>query len=89
MADMTAFFAAEYNEEHWNNFASINHSDTQIDGIPQDVVDAVLGVLGDNVGYDWLTCTPLRQFGGKTAIELLKSSEGERALKAFIMRFPC
>lgn len=48
---------------------------------------AIFTILGDATGYDWLH-KPLHKFGGKSAVELLKTEKGEKALKAFIMRLP-
>lgn len=85
---MLEFFADEYNEENWIRYANcFNELNIHIEGIPQDIVNAVLTVLGNKTGYDWLH-TPLRQFNGKNAFDLLKTEKGERALKAFIMRLP-
>lgn len=41
----------------------------------------------DNTGYDWLQ-RPISAFEGKTVKELIQTSNGEKALKVFIMRFP-
>ncbi len=85
---MIEFFANEYNEEAWNKYIScFDDVNKRIDGIPQEIVNAVLTVLGDETGYNWLH-TPLHRLGNKTAIELLKTQRGEWALKAFIMRLP-
>ena len=54
---------------------------------PQEIVNVIFNILGDNTGYDWLHKS-LHKFDGKSAIELLKTKKGEKALKAFIMRLP-
>ena len=78
----------EYDEKNWENYASLfEDADKRIEGIPQDVVNVVFGVLGDKTGYSWLLM-PFDVFDGKTASDLLKSPEGAKALKAFIMRLP-
>lgn len=88
MMDMLEFFADEYKENNWNDYANcFDELDIQIEGVPQDIVNAVLTVLGAE-GYDWLH-RPLNQFNGKSALDLLKTHKGEKALKAFIMRLPC
>ena len=83
---MIEFFADEYKEENWtayaNNFDEVN---IHIEGIQQDIVNAVVGLLGDDTGYNWLHA-PL--INGKNALDLLKTKKGEQALKAFIMRLP-
>lgn len=86
--DMLEMFFYEYEEEAWNRYAScFEDVNTQIDGVPQEIVNAIFTILGDATGYDWLH-KPLHKFGGKSAVELLKTEKGEKALKAFIMRLP-
>jgi len=78
----------EYEEEAWNSYAScFEIVNVQIDGVPQEIVNAVCGILGERTGYDWLH-KPLHNFNGKSAVELVKTEKGEKALKAFIMRLP-
>lgn len=87
MKDMLEMFFCEYEEEEWNRYSScFEDVKTQIEGVPQEIVNAVFAVLGDS-GYNWLH-TPLHKFGGKSAVELVKTEKGEKALKAFIMRLP-
>ncbi len=86
--DMLEMFFSEYEEETWNRYAScFENVSTQIYGVPQEIVNAIFTILGDKVGYDWMY-TPLHKFNGKSAVELLKTEKGEKALKAFIMRLP-
>jgi len=86
--DMLEMFFNEYEDEAWNSYASCFETvDAQIDGVPQEIVNAVYAILGERTGYDWLHI-PLHNFNGKSAIELLKTEKGEKALKAFIMRLP-
>lgn len=86
--DMIKFFANEYEEDDWNTYVNcFDKLNISIEGIPQDIVNVVLTILGDDAGYRWIH-TPLNKFNGKNALDLLKTSEGEKALKAFIMRLP-
>ena len=86
--DMLEFFLNEYEEEAWNRFAScFEDVNIQINGVPQEIVNVIFNILGDNTGYDWLHKS-LHKFDGKSAIEVLKTKKGEKALKAFIMRLP-
>lgn len=81
-------FSKEYNEESWMKYASLCSGDRDVvDDIPQDIVNVVFTVLGNDMGYDWLQ-RPLSVFEGKTVKELLEIPNGEKALKAFIMRLP-
>ena len=50
-------------------------------------MNVIFTILGEVTGYDWLH-KPLQKCGGKSAVELLKTEKGEKALKAFIMRLP-
>lgn len=86
--DYVELLANEYSEESWNIYSNcFVESDIQVEGVPQDIVNAVVTILGDEVGCKWLH-TPLHKFNGQNALDLLKTSKGERALKAFIMRLP-
>ncbi len=87
IVDMIDFFFDEYNDDDWTDFAnSFSSVDVIIEGVPQDVINAVYSIIGEN-GDEWLK-SPLRKFDGKTALDLLLSEKGEKALKAFIMRMP-
>ena len=78
----------EYSEKNWRNYSScFVDVDTRIDGVPQDIVNAVITILGETAGCKWLS-TPLRKLNGKTAIELAQTDEGRKALKSYIMRLP-
>ena len=86
--NMIDFYAEEYDETNWNEFSKcFKKADIDIPEIPQDIICAVLGILGKETGYMWLH-TSLQKFGDKNALELLKTPKGEKALKAYIMRLP-
>ena len=86
--DKLVFFANEYVEEDWKTYVKcFDTVNTTIDGIPQDIVNAVLTVLGPVTGLSWLK-SPLSTFNGKTVAELVLTEKGEKAIKAFIMRLP-
>lgn len=85
---MFEMLVEQYDEKKWNKYAScFKDVTTHIDGVPQDIVNAVFAILGDVDGYKWLH-TPLHKLDGKSAIELVKTEKGEKVLKAFIMRLP-
>lgn len=86
--DMIDILSNEYMEDNWIAYSrSFEESDIHIKGIPQDIINAVVAILGNEVGCHWL-CSPFHNLGGENAIELLKTPKGERALKAYIMRLP-
>lgn len=66
---------------------NVKPSGVKVKGVPQDIVDAVVHVLGRN-GVEWLQKPLTNQFDGKTAKEVLQMRNGEKALKALIMRLP-
>ena len=87
--DNFAFFVKEYKNNNWNAFMkNVKPSGVKVKGVPQDIVDAVVHVLGRN-GMEWLQRPLTNQFDGKTAKEVLQMRNGEKALKALIMRLPC
>ena len=82
------FFVKEYKNNNWNAYMkNVKPSGVKVKGIPQDIVDAVVHVLGRN-GVEWLQRPLTNQFDGKTAKEVLQMRDGEKALKALIMRLP-
>lgn len=86
--DNFAFFVKEYKNNNWNAFMkNVKPSGVKVKGVPQDIVDAVVHVLGRN-GMEWLQRPLTNQFDGKTAKEVLQMRNGEKALKALIMRLP-
>lgn len=86
--DNFAFFVKEYKNNNWNAFMkNVKPSGVKVKGVPQDIVDAVVHVLGRN-GVEWLQKPLTNQFDGKTAKEVLQMRNGEKALKALIMRLP-
>lgn len=83
------FFVKEYKNNNWNAYMkNVKPSGVKVKGIPQDIVDAVVHVLGRN-GVEWLQRPLTNQFDGKTAKEVLQMRNGEKALKALILRLPC
>ena len=82
------FYVKEYKDANWKAFMKgVKPSGVKVKGIPQDIVDAVVHVLGRN-GMEWLQRPLTNQFDGKTAKEVLQMRNGEKALKALIMRLP-
>ena len=82
------FFVKEYKNNNWNAYMkNVKPSGVKVKGIPQDIVDAVVHVLGRN-GIEWLQRPLTNQFDGKTAKEVLQMRNGEKALKTLIMRLP-
>lgn len=80
------FYVKEYKDANWKAFMKgVKPSGVKVKGIPQDIVDAVVHVLGRG-GAEWLQRPLTNQFGGKTAKEVLEMRDGEKALKAVIMR---
>ena len=82
------FLVKQYKNNNWNAFMkNVKPSGVKVKGVPQDIVDAVVHVLGRN-GVEWLQRPLTNQFDGKTAKEVLQMRNGEKALKALIMRLP-
>ncbi len=78
---MIEFFADVYKEENWTAYANcFENVNIHIDGIPQDIVNAVVGLLGDDTGYNWLH-TPLHQF--KKCIRFVKNKKRRASIKSF------
>ncbi|MBQ6302971.1 MAG: hypothetical protein IJK83_02995 [Clostridiales bacterium] len=87
--DSFEFYVKEYRNDKWNFYMkNVKPSGVKVKGVPQDIVDAVVHVLGRG-GVAWLQKPLTNQFDGKTAKEVLQMRNGEKALKALIMRLPC
>ncbi len=84
--DSFDFYVKAYKDANWRAFMkNVKPSGVKVKGIPQDIVDAVNHVLGRG-GEEWLKRPLTNQFDGKTAKEVLEMRNGEKALKAVIMR---
>lgn len=84
--DSFDIYVKEYKDAKWKSFMKgVKPSGVKVKGIPQDIVDAVVHVLGRG-GEEWLKRPLTNQFDGKTAKEVLEMRDGEKALKAVIMR---
>ena len=87
--DSFEFYVKEYRNDKWYFYMkNVKPSGVKVKGVPQDIVDAVVHVLGRG-GVAWLQKPLMNQFDGKTAKEVLQMRNGEKALKALIMRLPC
>lgn len=83
------FFAHVYNEKNWKEYSEcFPETDITVNGVSQDVVNAIVVLLGRKTGVEWLNIS-LTAVDGKTAFELEKTETGRKALRAFIMRLPC
>ena len=84
--DSFDIYVKAYKDANWKAFMKdVKPSGVKVKGIPQDVVDAVVHVLGHG-GAEWLKRPLTNLFGGKTAKEVLEMRDGEKALKTVIMR---
>jgi hypothetical protein len=80
-----------YNEEYWNKFASsfpsVKIKENFNSNIPNDILNALVGVLGESIIEQWLN-TELKLLDNKKAIDLMQSEKGLRALKMLIISLP-
>lgn len=84
-------FAAAFNEETWSNFSKcfprINSKSNTLASLPEDVVSALIGLIGEEQVKEWINFE-LEDLDNMKAIELVKSEEGLKALKTFILSMP-
>ncbi len=79
-------YVKEYKNAKWKAFMKdVKPSGVKVKGIPQGIVDAVVHNLGHS-GAEWLQKPLTNLFDGKTAKEVLRMPNGEKALKTVIMR---
>lgn len=83
--------SSAYNEKIWNNFAqcfpSIKNKTDVMLGIPDDILSALVGVLGETAFEQWLN-NEIKLLDNNKAIDLLKTEKGTKALKMFILSIP-
>lgn len=84
-------FAAAFNEETWNNFSKcfprISSKSNTLTSLPEDVVSALIGLIGEEQVKEWIN-SELEDLDNMKGIELVKSEEGLKALKMFILSMP-
>ena len=87
--ELIDILSKEYKDETWNKFAkTVEPSELKVEGIPQDIVNVLVFKIGfEDEAKEWLQ-TPFPNFNNKTALELLKTEKGTKALKQFILRIP-
>ncbi|MDE6834260.1 MAG: MbcA/ParS/Xre antitoxin family protein [Ruminococcus sp.] len=82
-------FANAYNEKEWKNFVEcFPETDIKVDGVSQDVVKPIVHLVGEHHYIKWLN-TPIPTLYGKTAVELEQTETGRKALRAYVITFPC
>jgi len=85
------FYSNEFDEKNWRCFAQyfneVEIPNDIIGKMPNDVVYALVGLLGFEGMKKWIT-TELKQLDCNTALTLATTDKGIKALKALIMRMP-
>lgn len=90
------FHASTYEEKSWQKYLSlfIKNNENIIDElkpflgvVPDDILIPVGIIVGKSASI-WLT-KELEEIPGYTPIDLLKTKDGLKALRAIIMRLPC
>ncbi len=83
--------ANAYNEKLWSNFEQcfprIKQKTSVMMGIPDDILAALVAILGENSIEQWLN-TELKLLDNNKAIDLMKSEKDIKALKMFILSMP-
>jgi len=84
-------FAAAFNEETWSNFSKcfpkISSKSITLSSLPEDVVSALIGLIGEEQVKEWIN-SEFEELDNMKAIELIESEEGLKALKMFILSMP-
>jgi hypothetical protein len=79
-----------YNERYWKNYSSLYNKyldiDKSFDKIPNDITNTIVGILGEESAKKWIHIK-LKAFN-MSAVELVKTEKGTKALKAFLLRMP-
>ena len=87
--DMFDLLVKSYKDENWREYIkNVKPSSLKVKGVQQDIVDAAVYSLGHSGANEWLRKPNENHLRGKSPIEVLKERNGEKALKALIMRLP-
>lgn len=85
------FFANEYNEKDWKDycqgFKSIEIPISLSGILPEDVIRPLIYLLGYEYTNRWVNMR-FEDLDNRTPIDLAKTMDGIKALKAYIMRIP-
>jgi hypothetical protein len=89
--DLYHILLEEYDESIWKKYTNSSPKVVKIENglseIPMDIIRPLTRSLGYGNVYAWLN-EEFEVFYGKTPIEMLKTEEETKVLRAFIMRMP-
>ena len=86
--NMVELLAKEFNADNWRSYSMLfPESELKVENIPQDIVNTLVGILGEKQAIDWMQ-TELSCIDNMTVPQLVATEKGRRALKALIMRLP-
>jgi len=84
-------FANAYKDEYWGNFSKcfpvINLKRGMFENIPIDVLSSLVGLLGEEQLEKWLNYE-IEELDKIKPIDLLKTDDGLKALKMYILSMP-
>ena len=79
--------ANKYSDNYWKEIVDcFEVSSLVIEGIPQDVINVLYGLMGENA-VKWVD-NPIPLLDNAMARNLVKTEEGYRALKVLLTRMP-
>lgn len=83
--------AKTYNDEMWNRFANcfktIEVHDDILRKVPQDIVNAIVGLLGYEQAKKWVL-EGIPDLDNYSVIDLIANGKGVKAVKMFVLSMP-
>lgn len=80
------FYSVQYNEHNWNDFVKKCEAvNEEVEGMPQDISRVLINTIGPETSRVWVY-RHLHGLDQKAPINLVRTSSGTKALKAFILR---
>lgn len=84
-------FADSYKDEYWNKFyrcfpVIISNKNT-FSNIPSDILSSLIGLIGEEQVENWMN-SEFEELDNMKPIDLLKTDNGVKALKMYILSMP-
>lgn len=80
------FYMVQYNEYNWNKLVrKCEPVKEEIEGMPLDISRVLIQTIGPETSKMWIY-RHLYGLDNKTPVNLVRSTSGTKALKAFILR---
>jgi len=84
-------FANAYKDEYWNNFSKcfplVNLKSEVLSKLPSDILSALIGIIGEEQVEKWVNYE-FEELDNMKPIDLVRTDDGLKALKMYILSMP-